>query len=154
VDGYACDVEERFGLIVKRAEQALIAAKERALRPLGLTVPQFMAMYRLAEHPGAPAAELARQCFVSPQNMTTVVANLETKGLVERRRHPYHRTLVELRLTAQGRRLLQRADRATLAVEAQLVQGIDRDHLEIADAVLARCIENLARDRLAEAPPG
>jgi DNA-binding MarR family transcriptional regulator len=147
-------VEERFGLIVKRAEQALIAAKERALRPLGLTVPQFMAMYRLAEHPGAPAAELARQCFVSPQNMTTVVTNLETKGLVERRPHPYHRALVELRLTAQGRRLLRRADRVTLAVESRLIEGIDRGDLELADAVLARCIENLAGARVAGSPRG
>jgi DNA-binding MarR family transcriptional regulator len=140
-------VEDRFGLIIKRAEQTLIAAKERALRPLGLTVPQFMAMYVLADHPGAPSAELARQCLVSPQNMTTVVANLEAKGLIERRRHPYHRTLVELHLTPDGRRLLPQADRVTLAVEAQLVEGIDRDDLAVADAVLNQCIANLAGDR-------
>lgn len=144
-------MEDRFGLIIKRAEQTLIAAKERALRPLGLTVPQFMAMFVLADHPGAPSAELARRCLVSPQNMTMVVANLEAKGLVERRRHPYHRVLVELHLTRAGRRLLARADRATLAVEAQLIDGIGRADLAVADAVLNRCIANLSDDHASAA---
>lgn len=44
--------EERLGLDIKRAEQALIAAKQAAVRPAGLTVPQYAALLALAASPG------------------------------------------------------------------------------------------------------
>ena len=39
----------RLGLVLKRAEQALMAEKSRVLRAFGLTVPQYAALSTLAE---------------------------------------------------------------------------------------------------------
>ncbi|MCP2168066.1 MarR family winged helix-turn-helix transcriptional regulator [Goodfellowiella coeruleoviolacea] len=135
---------ERLGLWIKRAEQTMIAAKEHALRPLGLTVPQYAAMVVLLELPGASGAELARRCLVTPQTMATVLANLESKGLVERQPHPYHRKLHEIRLTPAGRRLVDKADRAALAVEARLAAGLSEQDQKTLRELLDRCVDNLS----------
>src|SRR3954447_7248619 len=81
--------EERLGLDIKRAEQELIAAKQVAVRPAGLTVPQYATLYVLAANPGISAAALARACLVTPQAMTVVLKNLDAHGLVERTPHPW-----------------------------------------------------------------
>jgi hypothetical protein len=42
---------ERIGSYLKRAEQSLNAAKNAALKPAGVTVPQYAALLYLAETP-------------------------------------------------------------------------------------------------------
>src|SRR5690606_41892628 len=80
----------RPGSAIKQAEQALIAEKTRVLRPFGLTVPQYAALYALSLAPGASGARLARLCSATPQSMTTLLKNLESRGLLERRPSPDH----------------------------------------------------------------
>ena len=66
------DPADRLGLAIKRAELVLIAAKTHALRPFGLTVPQYSALLFLAHEPGLSAAALARRALVTPQSMGPV----------------------------------------------------------------------------------
>src|SRR4051812_12329073 len=90
-------LEERLGTDIKRVEQVLMAAKHRALRELGLTVPQYAALYGLAAAPGISAAGLAREGLVTPQTVGAVLTNLEQRGMVERRPHPFHRNVRDIR---------------------------------------------------------
>jgi len=53
--------------------------------------------------------ELGRKLLRSNSNVTTVIDNLERRGLVRRVRDPEDRRFVEVRLTASGRRLIERA---------------------------------------------
>lgn len=76
------------------------------------------------------------------------------QGLIRRRAHAYGQHAHEIELTPEGRRLLAKADRLALAVEAQLVVGLSA--AEIADLVvlLRRCVANLAPTAAgATAPP-
>ncbi|MFC3995909.1 MarR family winged helix-turn-helix transcriptional regulator [Nocardiopsis sediminis] len=113
-------VEQRLGTFVKRAEQALLTEKSRVLRPFGLSVPQYAAMYALSMASGLSGAQLARVCWVTPQSMASLLSTLEAKGLVERRPSAAHAQVLLARLTRRGRALLERADAAALAVEARL----------------------------------
>lgn len=58
---------ERLGLDIKRAEQALMAAKSTALKDAGLTVAQYAALLALSDNPGISGAALARECLVTPR---------------------------------------------------------------------------------------
>jgi DNA-binding MarR family transcriptional regulator len=153
------DAGDRTGHAIKRAEQALIAAKDAALRPFGLTVPQYAALLLLHAQPGLSGAELARRALVTPQTMSTVLGNLERKGLVERAAHPVHSRIVETRLTAGGGRLLRDADRAALAVEAVLDAALGpevgrlRDLLTAAAETLEHHRARSAPDRAGSRPP-
>ena len=62
--------------------------QETAVREIGLTVPQCAALAALAQQSGLTAAALARRCFVTPQTMTGIVANLVTAGLIVREADP------------------------------------------------------------------
>jgi DNA-binding MarR family transcriptional regulator len=120
-------VEERLGYELKRTQQALRAAMDAELSPMGLTTPQYAALTILEQEPGISSAELARRSFVSPQTMAGVVTNLERAGLAERRPHPSHGRVLETVLTPRAARLLTEAHRRVLAVEDRMVSGLPAD---------------------------
>ncbi|MFF5445225.1 MarR family winged helix-turn-helix transcriptional regulator [Streptomyces sp. NPDC012888] len=139
--------EERIGSHLKRAEQALLAAKTAALKPAGVTVPQYAALLWLGEKPGISAAALARLCGVTPPTMNTVLKNLQERGLIERTPHEWHRNVLETRLTEEGRGVLAVADEAAVRVERTLAAGFSPAERERLVALLGRCAELLDAQR-------
>ncbi|MEO3888876.1 MarR family transcriptional regulator [Nonomuraea sp. B5E05] len=137
--------DERLGLDIKRAEQALIAAKQAAVRPAGLTVPQYAALFALSDSPGISGAALARACLVTPQAMTVVLKNLEERGLVDRSPHPWHRNVLETRLTSAGRAALEAADERAVLIERAIAAELSTEERTALRALLARCVEAIAR---------
>lgn len=123
--GTALPVERRIGHYVKRAEQALMARKSQALRQVDLTVAQYSALMVLADHPGMSGAQIARSCYVTPQTMATILANLAGKGLIARHASTVHSQVVQAELTPHGRALLRKADRLAVQVERQLAAAFD-----------------------------
>src|SRR5947208_2146084 len=91
-------IDQRLGTYLRRADQELMAVKHDAVKPAGLTVPQYAALYVLGQAPGMSAAALSRSCFVTPQTMATILKKLEELGLVERRPHQWHRNVIETHL--------------------------------------------------------
>lgn len=134
---------DRIGGDVKRAEMELIAAKSAAVKPAGLTVPQYSALLALSEHPGAPAAELARLCLVTPQTMTTILQNLVALGLVERTPHQWQRNVLENRLTEAGQAKFREADQGAVAVEQKLADAFTDEERAQLRTLLQRCAEVL-----------
>jgi DNA-binding MarR family transcriptional regulator len=115
----------RIGTYLKAADQALMAAKARALRPFGLTVPQYIALIALHYLPGQSAAQLARTALVTPQTMATILGNLEAKALIERRHSPLHVRVLVTTLTARGEELVLRADEAVRGIENALAEAFE-----------------------------
>jgi DNA-binding MarR family transcriptional regulator len=134
---------DRIGGDIKRAEMELIAAKSAAVKPAGLTVPQYSALLALSEHPGAPAAELARLCLVTPQTMTTILQNLVALGLVERTQHQWQRNVLENRLTEAGQAKFREADQDAVAVEQKLADAFTDEERAQLRTLLQRCSEVL-----------
>ncbi|MEU8772664.1 MarR family transcriptional regulator [Streptomyces sp. NPDC048606] len=135
--------EERIGAHVKRAEQALLAAKSAALKPAAVTVPQYAALLWLAEKPGISAAALSRLCGVTPPTMNTVLKNLDERGLIERTPHEWHRNVLETRLTPRGREVMEQADVAAVRVERALADAFSEEERERLVELLGRCADVL-----------
>ncbi|WP_433330723.1 MarR family winged helix-turn-helix transcriptional regulator [Spirillospora sp. CA-294931] len=140
-------VGERLGSYLKRAEQALMAAKATSLKPAGLTVPQYAALLWLEEKPGMSAAALARACGVTAPTMTTVLKNLQERGLIERTRHEWHRNVLETRLTAAGQELLTSADVHAVRVERGLSAQFTAEERQTLTSLLERCVDYLDSTR-------
>lgn len=139
--------EERIGSHVKRAEQALLAAKNAALKPAAVTVPQYAALLWLAEKPGISAAALARLCGVTPPTMNTVLKNLQERGFIRRTPHEWHRNVLETRLTVEGRAALELADTGAVRVERALAAAFSGEERELLIGLLGRCAEVLDAER-------
>ncbi|MGH3428313.1 MAG: MarR family winged helix-turn-helix transcriptional regulator [Mycobacteriales bacterium] len=140
-------VSERLGSYLKRAEQALGGAKSAALKPSGLTVPQYAALLFLSESPGISAAALARACAVTPPTMNTVLKNLQDHGLIERTPHEWHKNVLETRLTDKGEAVLAEADPRAVRIERGLAAAFSAEEHEKLLALLGRCIEYLESTR-------
>ncbi|KAA9155293.1 MarR family transcriptional regulator [Amycolatopsis acidicola] len=136
---------------IKRAEQATQQAKEQVLRAYGITPAQLAALTILSDHDGITSAELARQCQVTPQTMNSTVGRLEARGLVERSPHALHRTLIEIRLTGDGRELFERADARLKILDADLGQDLSAAELKTLKELLTRVADTAPRAAAARA---
>jgi DNA-binding MarR family transcriptional regulator len=96
-------VDGHCGYLLRQAWHAFRTAMELALRPHGLTAPQFAVLSVLARNPGASNADLARACNTTPQAMNGVLATLERAHMIERRAHPTHGRILQVLLTDGAR---------------------------------------------------
>lgn len=137
-------LDERLGTDIRRVHQELMAVKHDVLKATGLTVPQYSAMYLLAESPGISGAALARACLVTPQTMAAILHNLVAAGLIQRTPHAWHRNVLETRLTSAGQQALAAADAVATAVERRLADAFTEAERDTLRSLLRRCSEELA----------
>jgi len=123
------------GHLFRLAHQAWRAALDGALRPYGLTVPQYGALSVFDYTDEASSAELARIAAVTPQSMNTVVQQLRTMGLFGSRPGPGK--IVMLRLTGAGRQMLDRTTLEVRRVEDALLADLSAEESRTVRAWLA-----------------
>jgi DNA-binding MarR family transcriptional regulator len=132
------------GQAVKKAEHILRLAMDDGLRAVGLTTPQYAVLAALAQAPGLSGAALARRCFVTPQTMTGIIANLQTAGLIVRSPDPGHGRIIRTNLTPQGTTLLTHAQEIVQRIEARMTAELDRAEREALADLLTQCADALA----------
>ncbi len=123
------DYAQRLPYLMRVTSNALSQQLERALRPFGLTHAQLAALAQLT-HPeanGLSSAELGYRAGVTPQSMSTAVASLLERGLIQRTPHPTHGRVLEVRITPAGAELCKSAQIATKSVETRAVAGLTPD---------------------------
>lgn len=111
------DREERMGYLLWRAQHACERRLLSVLAPLGITVAHFGLLRQLELAPGITGAEIARRMDVTPQTVSSGVSDAKKRGWVRGTKHPVHRGLVELELTAEGHAMLDRARVPVLGME-------------------------------------
>ena len=136
---------ERLLIHVKRAEQATQAAKEAAVREVGITAAQHAALAVLSDNPGINTAELAHRCGVSRQTMDGLLSRMELRGFLHRTPNPQHATLVEIKLTTQGRAVFEESDALVDKLEQRLTDGLSDAEVALVRDMLGRVALNAAR---------
>jgi DNA-binding MarR family transcriptional regulator len=96
---------------------------------LGLTLAQYTALSVLSTRPGLTNAQLARRSLITPQGMNPALAVLADKGLIRRKRARHGRELA-IHLTTKGKKLLERCNAATEAVEKEMLGRLSAEDLE------------------------
>ena len=91
---------------LSRASGTLDARLATNLARLGLTTGQLGVMEALMHLGPLTQSELGRKLLRSGGNVTTVIDNLERRGLVARKRNPEDRRVVTVALTGAGSRLI------------------------------------------------
>jgi MarR family 2-MHQ and catechol resistance regulon transcriptional repressor len=92
---------------LRRAINSLSLRESEEIRKAGLTESQFGALEALFHLGPLCQRELADKVLKSAGNMTTVVDNLERRGLVERQREGDDRRVVTVHLTKSGEKLIR-----------------------------------------------
>jgi len=102
---------------------------EDVCREAGVTMLHYQVMVHTQGFPGrewASIGELAERLQAAPHGVVALVTRCEQAGLVERRASEQDRRLVEVHLTARGRRILRvlaRQHREELAALAAVVEA-------------------------------
>jgi DNA-binding MarR family transcriptional regulator len=122
-------------------------ALDQALRPLRLTTPQFAALAALDQEGPLSGARLARRCFVRPQTMQGIIAQLESKRFIERDIDPGNRKARPVIIARRARFALDRAYRAQDAIEKRLLDGIAKSDDELMRRTIAAMLHNIGQRR-------
>jgi MarR family 2-MHQ and catechol resistance regulon transcriptional repressor len=89
-----------------RAAEVVTSATHRHLVEANLTISQFGVLEALYHLGSLCQRDVAKKILKSTANITTVVDNLESRGLVERIRSSDDRRYVALHLTEEGTQLI------------------------------------------------
>jgi DNA-binding MarR family transcriptional regulator len=138
--------EPRLGMLVKRAEQEMVRAKSAALRPVGVTLAQYVVLLELKLQPGVTAATVARACFVTPQAMMVLLNSMEQQGLIKRSVHSRHANVIELHLTDVGFKALQAARQRIEPMESRVFAVFSPKDLSVFRDHLSRFIEAFEKE--------
>ncbi len=92
-----------------RAEKAVVRELTRLLAPFGIKIAQLDMLMNLYRHPGMSQHELARRLLVGRSNITMLLPQLETQGLLRRESDASDRRVMRLYLTEDGEALLLKA---------------------------------------------
>ena len=135
----------RLGAVSK----AVLTRLEDQLAPLGLAVGEFDVLATLRRN-GRTArvtpTEIAAVTMISPSGLTNRLLRLEKMGFIAREADPADRRSSLVRLTAAGRRLVDRAIEVVAAADDEMIGALgDRDRAAL-DRSLTRLLEALGPD--------
>jgi MarR family transcriptional regulator, lower aerobic nicotinate degradation pathway regulator len=134
------EVTEFAGQLFFRLWRASHTRTAEALESVGLTPPLFALLNVLGAREGAIQQELSADMGVDPSAMVTLIDELESAGLAERRRRAGDRRAWEIAITQKGRRTLERARRLTVRVEDEVLGGLAADERRQLLALLRRAL--------------
>ncbi|HWF49518.1 MAG TPA: MarR family winged helix-turn-helix transcriptional regulator [Solirubrobacteraceae bacterium] len=98
---------------------------EEALAPLGLRPRHLVALTVLRDHPGSTQQSLAGALQVDRTNLVGLLNELESTGLVERRRSSEDRRRHTVHVTPLGSERLDEAESALAAAEDEILVSLD-----------------------------
>jgi DNA-binding MarR family transcriptional regulator len=128
----------RCGALVDHLARRLRLRSESVLAPLGLRPRHLVPLTVLRDRSGSSQQDLAKFLEMDGTNVVTLLNELETEGLIERRRSPADRRRHLVELTDVGAKLLARAEFALAAVEDEVFRALDHDQREMLYELLQR----------------
>lgn len=147
-------VEESLCTRIRRSEQALMAHHEAVLRGYGLTMTQYTVLLALSREGGMSGAQLARSCGVTQQSMSSVLTNMDAKGLIRRETSPVHAKVQIATLTDEGQTVLDRAYQEVIILERALTDAFTpSEHAALCELLERATAVLIQQTRHATAPP-
>jgi DNA-binding MarR family transcriptional regulator len=104
-------LDNQLCFLLYGASRAVTQLYQPLLEPLGLTYPQYLVLLVLWESDGASVRTLCDRLYLDSGTLTPLVTRLEAAGLVRRVRSREDARVVDVHLTAAGKRM-KRAARA------------------------------------------
>lgn len=102
-------LDQQICFSLNAASRAFNGIYRVVLKDLGLTYPQYLVMLVLWEHGELPVKKLGERLRLDSGTLSPLLKRLEAAGLVRRERSARDERSVEVRLTAQGVALRERA---------------------------------------------
>jgi DNA-binding MarR family transcriptional regulator len=116
---------------IRRLVRAEYLDSQKMSKQYGLTGPQSLVLRMLIKKGSLSSADLSRQMYVTPSNITGIIDRLEKKGLVERIRKPGDRRVALITLTQSGQELGKTIPDPIEKKFVNQLADLETDHLQI-----------------------
>jgi MarR family transcriptional regulator, organic hydroperoxide resistance regulator len=137
-------LEDQLCFALYAASRAMTAAYAPLLDQLDLTYPQYLALLVLWADDGQRVSQIGDRLHLDSATLTPLLKRLEARGLIERRRSTTDERVVEIFLTAEGKRLKRRCSDIPLAVFGK--SGLSLAELTRLRGTLQELTERLRQD--------
>jgi len=142
----------RCGALVDHLARRLRLRSESVLAPLGLRPRHLIALTVLRDQGGSSQQYLAKTLEMDSTNVVTLLNELETENLIERRRSPADRRRHLVELTDVGAKLLARAEFALTAVEDEVFSALSDEQRETLYTLLQQATNRTGVEACRETP--
>ena len=143
------DDQLEFWVLIHQTSEAAYKAREKELRPHGLS-PIAHAVLTIASRLNgqATAAELSRWLMREPHSVSELLSRMEKGGLLRRTKDPRNRQWARIKLTKKGQRLLDMT--STSAAISRMSEALSEEQRQQLIAYLRemmdRALQELGRE--------
>jgi DNA-binding MarR family transcriptional regulator len=133
---------------IRRLRRSVYHDYIRTSRQFGLTETQSDVLRTLLVHGDMSSADLSRNLYMTPANITGVIDRLEKKGLVERTRQQVDRRVALISLTESGKELSQQLPDP---IENKLISGLENlasEQVQALGEAMKQIIDLIGDDRV------
>ncbi|GAB1477604.1 hypothetical protein MASR2M74_01460 [Paracoccaceae bacterium] len=109
---------------------------ERYKAEFGLSIPEWRVLAHLAQSDAVSIREIHARVDMDKSKVSRAAARLEAQGLIEKRAHAEDRRLLDMRLTAKGRALIDRIVPIADAYQAEMLARLGGDAAAFRAALL------------------
>jgi DNA-binding MarR family transcriptional regulator len=111
-------LETLVGYNARRAWLVVSQVFAERMAVYGLKQVDFSVLSLIAHNPGATSRQLCSTLDILPPNLVSLIAAMDSRGLIERRPHPHDGRAIGLHLTPAGEELIREAERTVMQLEA------------------------------------
>jgi DNA-binding MarR family transcriptional regulator len=134
-------IARRPALLLAKLGNEVLARAEDPLAALGMSPRQYNLLSVLDTDTPESQLELAQLCGLMPAQVVPVLDELESRGLVERKRSEADRRRSVVRCTDQGRMLLEQADALGASIMDVFFGHLDPDDRRRLDMALSTALQ-------------
>ncbi len=103
----------------------------------------YMTLGYIRDHPGTTQQELESSLFMDANTVVLILNELEAAQYSVRRRDPQDRRRHIVELTASGRRVVERADKAREGLEEEVLRALSQAERKTLRELLERVLESM-----------
>jgi DNA-binding MarR family transcriptional regulator len=130
----------RLGYQLKALHGRLTAAVNRAIGSLDIEARDLAVLAVLANEPPMSQADAGRRLGQDRTTMVATVDRLESLGLLDRRADPADRRRNLLQISAAGRKVHERGERARARAETSVLGALSADEVATLRRLLGRLV--------------
>jgi len=141
------ELQAAFTAELASANRKLRALVDERARDMGLTLSRARLLMQLAKADGPIQSDLADLLDIEQPTLVRLLDGLERTGMIERRAAPGDRRARRVFLTEAARAQAEDILAFLTELRADVLDGVDREELEIALRVLSRMSRNIVANR-------
>jgi DNA-binding MarR family transcriptional regulator len=146
----AIDLDELPGYYIRRLHQIAVAIFLQETEAHGLTPVQYAALSKVSATPGVDQRTLAGSIGLDTSTIAGVIDRLEARGLMQRNASPEDRRVRLLKLTTEGRKLLQAIEPDMLKAQQRILNPLPAAERDAFMRTLRKLVD--ANNELSRAP--